>query len=95
MQWAEEDRVSHLSEQNRNKMIQDKLHAHISPSRNLHSRGLITENDMEENGNNNNKKNTYAVLFLRYEVLKGQEGKNVDELSNPVHQSILPSANSH
>lgn len=37
-------------------MIQDKLHAHISPSRNLHSRGLITENDMEENGNNNNKK---------------------------------------
>ena len=56
MQWAEEDRVSHLSEQNRNKMIQDKLHAHISPSRNLHSRGLITENDMEENGNNNNKK---------------------------------------
>lgn len=94
MQWAEEDRVSHLSEQNRNKMIQDKLHAHISPSRNLHSRGLITENDMKENGNNNNKKNTYAVLFLRYEVLKGQEGKNVDELSNPVHQSILSSANS-
>ena len=76
-------------------MIQDKLHAHISPSRNLHSRGLITENDIEENGNNKKKQNTHAVLFLRYEVLKGQEGKNVDELSNPVHQFILPSANSH
>ena len=76
-------------------MIQDKLHTHISPSRNLHSRELITENDIEENGNNKKKQNTYAVLFLRYEVLKGQEGKNVDELSNPVHQFILSSANSH
>lgn len=44
-------------------MIQDKLHTHIFPSRNLHSRGLITENDIEENGDNEKTQNTYAVLF--------------------------------